>query len=517
MFRIKTDIRQYKCESREKVERLIRNWVIRPTDLIFDEDEQEWGPIGEHSAFVSTFAELAKRESEAEDTLVSEEAPPEKPPVARREDDPPDPPEPPEGVEPESASPDEITLMTEETLESILDEGEAPSRKDGGIETVETGAADGNSVGEQESGELEVDEPEETQPEETQPEAPRPSFDSGDARPEETDGAEQTDPEATSIDGREFTAEPATAAESEDEEQTDPEAASIDERPIDDQSPGSEATDPDATRPEEFSEDSNTAGRAGGRQEPDDDLLRDTDELGDEESVTRTPSGRHDAVDPAGTLADGDEEDSVGRHDLPEEIFATNEISESDGGESVGPGDELENGRTAHEANTGGADYADVEEALQKNAREARRQKQVDDEWDEILDRLRETDELSKEEIEEITKTRDQIAIGRDDGDDEVDDEEVPEEIEEYVSEGYGKQLPVEVGPSRRDVQLGLRHSEATEEEKDRVFPYPGPKREGEVEQHVYQLRASTDHSLKVILGVLGAVVVLIGVAVLFF
>jgi hypothetical protein len=516
MFRIKTDIRQYKCESRGKVERLIRNWVIRPTDLIFDEDKQEWGPIGEHSAFVSTFAELATRESEAEDTVVSEESPPDKPPVARREGEQPDPPEPPEGVEPESASPDEITVMTEETLESMLDEKERDSPGEGDIETVETGGDDDDSAGELQGGELEV-----AEPEETQPDAPKPSFELENQPRENHEEDEKTAPEATSRDRREVTAEPPSVEQSEDDEESTLEAT-----PIDGEQNGgepsaaeseAESTDPDVRRIKAFggeSPPSARAGRPGGGQASDEDLLRDTNEAEDKESMARTPSGRHDAVDPSGALVDGGEEDSVARHDLPEEIFATNEISESETDEPVEPG-RAEQG--AHEANTRGADYADVEEALQKNAREARRQKQVDDEWDAILDRLRETDELSKEEIEEITETRDQIAIGRDEGGDELDEEEVPEEIEEYVSEGYGKTLPVEVGPSRRDAQLGLRRSEASETEKDRVFPYPGPKREGEVERRVYRLRAPKDHSLKVILGVVGAVIVLVGLAVFLF
>ncbi len=516
MFRIKTDIRQYKCESREKVERLIRNWVIRPTDLIFDEDKQEWGPIGEHSAFVSTFAELAKRESEAEDTLVSEEAPPDKPPVARLESEQPDPPEPPDGVESESTSPDEVTVMTEETLESILDEGAEDSRADGEIETVETGATEGKSASELSSGESEV-----AKSEETQPEAPRPSFEPEDQSLDEPEGDEKTAPEATSIDGREFIEEPPSVEQSEEDEESALEATSREDRQTGEELSSAESeaepTDPDATRIEEFAGESEAVSRViggGGDQDVDDEFLRETEEVEDGDQVARTPSGRHDAVDPSGTLADGGEEEGVGRHDLPEEIFATNEISESEAEESVGPG----NGeQPTHEANPRDADYADVEEALQKNAREARRQKQVDDEWDEILDRLRETDELSKEEIEEITKTRDQIAIGRDEGDDEVDEQGVPEEIEEYVSEGYRKQLPVEVGPSRRDVQLGLRRSDVSDQEKDRVFPYPSPKREGQVERHVYRLRAPTDHSLKVIIGVVGAVIVLIGLAVFLF
>ena len=58
MFRIKTDIRQFNCETQEKVEKLIRNWVIRPTDLIYHKPEKSWSPIGEHTDFCALFESL---------------------------------------------------------------------------------------------------------------------------------------------------------------------------------------------------------------------------------------------------------------------------------------------------------------------------------------------------------------------------------------------------------------------------------------------------------------------------
>ncbi len=494
MFRIKTDIRQYNCESREKVERLIRNWVIRPTDLIFDDDKQEWGPIGEHSAFVSTFAELAKQETEAADTLVSEETPP----VARRgeeEGQDLDPPEPPEGVEPESASPDEITVMTEETVETVLDDEEAES--DGDISVVETREESGGRQEATAAAEAEPDE--QLDPEATQPDVPEstpgPADDEGGGEP---GGTEETEPEATSIDGREFEAKSSSdGGETVDEdEETEPEATSIDGRefaPEADHEKGGEESEPN-----------------------DEEELRDTDEVEDEEPSRRAPSGRHDGVDPAGTLR-GETAESIGRHDLPEEIFATNEINESADEEAEPAIDDLEGGNAGGAGDSEEAPYVEVEEALQENVRQARRQEHVDDEWDEILDRLRETDELSKEELEEITETRDEIAIGRDEGDEPLEDDELPDEIEEYVSEGYQKTLAIEVGPSRRDVQLGLRRSEASEADKDRVFPYPGPKKKGVVQREIYHLRAPSDHSLKVVVGVIGVVVLSITLAVLLF
>ncbi|MFP4599324.1 MAG: hypothetical protein ACLFVJ_13780, partial [Persicimonas sp.] len=72
MFHIKTDIRQYKCESEEKVERLIRNWVIRPSDLIYNADEKTWKPIGQHAAFDDIFAVIDQEEANEPDTIVTE-------------------------------------------------------------------------------------------------------------------------------------------------------------------------------------------------------------------------------------------------------------------------------------------------------------------------------------------------------------------------------------------------------------------------------------------------------------
>jgi hypothetical protein len=72
MFHIKTDIRQFKCESPEKVERLIRNWVIRPSDLIYNAQEKTWNPIGQHPTFDDIFAGIEQEEANEPDTVVTE-------------------------------------------------------------------------------------------------------------------------------------------------------------------------------------------------------------------------------------------------------------------------------------------------------------------------------------------------------------------------------------------------------------------------------------------------------------
>ena len=76
MFRIKTDIRQFNCETQEKVEKLIRSWVIRPTDLMLDEARQTWSPIGQREEFASIFEDI-KDLSDVEDMSAEEANTPE--------------------------------------------------------------------------------------------------------------------------------------------------------------------------------------------------------------------------------------------------------------------------------------------------------------------------------------------------------------------------------------------------------------------------------------------------------
>lgn len=640
MFRIKTDIRQYKCESREKVVRLIRNWVVRPTDLIFDDEEQEWGPIGEHSEFVSTFAELAKREEDVPDTVVSSELPPtdesegsesessepasdDESSVEEAGEQELEPPEPPEGIEENRAQPDEITVMTEETLDTLLEDGE---NSDGEIDVVETRGGGASKPDRPESVADSAPDHSLENREATKPEAPRPRLQ---ARREETDDVEtagddlaptpkegleadsdahesdestrvedpaETGPIAPSSDdtvesaieaGDSTTGEGASVSETSEEISTelagyedtdDVEPAGLEaaepkgdrreeeitrvevpdepvapnspqivagparahpnrhdrshsdhdeseDGPEESQPPTSEAAtnvrpgppasagtgesddvawpDPDSLRPDVSEADNGLAPGDSADGVGFGEDLRDTDEIDEEDDDDA--SWRNSE---SGSGVSSHEEGGAGkrgRHDLPEEMFATDRLEDAE--------DEDLSSRGRSDSQ----DYERVEEALQENARAAR-QRHVDDEWDEILQRLRETDELSKSEIEEITKTRDQIAIGRDEGEDDgVAGEEVPAELEEYVSEGYQKELPIPIGPTRRDLQLGLRRSKATSAAKDRVFPHPSPKREGEVQRRTFELVAGRDRSMEVILGVLGIVAFLILIALLAF
>jgi hypothetical protein len=71
MYRIKTDIRQFKCDTREKVEKLIRNWVIRPTDLLYHRDQKRWAPIGDSEEFEPIFQQIKDSSEDDEETVVT--------------------------------------------------------------------------------------------------------------------------------------------------------------------------------------------------------------------------------------------------------------------------------------------------------------------------------------------------------------------------------------------------------------------------------------------------------------
>ncbi len=71
MYRIKTDIRQFKCDTREKVEKLIRNWVIRPTDLLYHRDQKLWAPIGDSDEFEPIFQQIKDSSEDDEETIVT--------------------------------------------------------------------------------------------------------------------------------------------------------------------------------------------------------------------------------------------------------------------------------------------------------------------------------------------------------------------------------------------------------------------------------------------------------------
>ena len=169
MFRIKTDIRQYRCKDREKVERLIRNWVIRPSDLILDRESSQWLPIGEDPDFIGLFSSLDEAHQNQPATVVTERAADRAAadreatrsgPQRRNGSAPPfgilktrskepspnalQPPVAPEGVEGVTRDSDEITMMTNKTLDlldtrsnDLLDPPPSPPEDDQDLEPTE--------------------------------------------------------------------------------------------------------------------------------------------------------------------------------------------------------------------------------------------------------------------------------------------------------------------------------------------------------------------------------------------
>jgi len=374
MFRIKTDVRQYTCESRDKVVRLIRNWVIRPSDVIYNREADEWEPIGEHPEFVETFREMEKAEEGVAETVVTPDVDEtgEVDDGAKEGDDEtgdgdevtgndeetassgerPDPPTAPEGVTSgrEYADSDEITVMTEETLDSVLEE----------------------------------------QPEKD-----------GDAHGE-----------------------------------------------------------------------INAANRSEERRDDLGDDVPEGDESGDDEPVDDEEPLELDEV---GEEVEADEVTS--REDLPEEVFATDRMDKKPFIEETSAGGD---------SDASGNDRTDDPEEGPSSPEDSDAE-----EWDEILQKLRDTDELDGEELDRIEETREEIPLGRD----EPRDEEPTDQTAEYygASGGYDWEPPDYVAPTEADRTHGLTAESVSDERKDEVFPYPGPKQKGEVQTRTFSFGGSSE------------------------
>ncbi len=374
MFRIKTDVRQYTCESRDKVVRLIRNWVIRPSDVIYNREADEWEPIGEHPEFVETFREMEKAEEGVAETVVTPDVDEteaadagavegedeagdgdqvtggdeETAPSSQR----PDPPTAPEGVTSsrEYADSDEITVMTEETLDSVLeDQPEGDGEANGEI---------------------------------------------------------------------------------------------------------SAANRPDQRR-DDLSDDVSDQGESVSDESVDDEEPLELDEVGEEVETDEVTS----------------------REDLPEEVFATDRMDKKPFIEETSAGD--------------GSDAPDNDRTNDPDAGPSSPEDSDAEEWDEILQKLRDTDELDGEELDRIEETREEIPLGRD----EPRDEEPTDQTAEYygASGGYDWEPPDYVAPTEADWKHGLTAESVSDERKDGVFPYPGPKQKGEVQTRTFSFGDSSE------------------------
>jgi hypothetical protein len=495
MFHIKTDIRQYKCESEEKVERLIRNWVIRPSDLIYDAREDAWESIGEHAAFHQIFALIEKEEANEPDTVVTEapseiaaeyevapgteqadeahtddSRPDDSCPdeSSRLEDDEtmpipkPQPPEAPEGVEGLIRDSDEITMMTDKTLDMLREEADnAPEE-----------AADDDEMGD---------------------EAPLGRH----GLPEEvfvTDEIHREVLHSAVLDELGALDDEEDQNPPEDEDAEDDEITQLVER---DQYFDDDASDEDdADEDEEAGEDeadAQPADDAPADEEPDDDgdgkarwrIVMSQDDLGDEDAPEEDRGDEE--------LSDEDAEDAGAEKARPKKAGADpdrpldddeldemlNEAAALVGLNADASGDDSEED-SEEDSDLEGADAEDAEFADEEDA---------------------DVEEIDADALDPVD-------------DDEFDDEHQPRdraetpvhhvtESEAFVSDGYKIALPIDVSPSAEDLRLGLKHSRLGRQAKDAVFPHPKPKEPGQLEWREFDLDPPEprDHSLLLVAG----------------
>ena len=210
------------------------------------------------------------------------------------------------------------------------------------------------------------------------------------------------------------------------------------------------------------------------------DVAEADEELADESSVPDPVSGKK----------------RLGRHDLPEELFATNEISAPEVREKLEKMDELGELSDPSESSE-----TTNKKAVEKNgeAWNPRLQEDsgVDEAWDEIADSVSPGAEASspdeadsfddEDDLEEI----DDLEGIDDDDDDDFEGEDTGEpriDPRDFVSDGYKMPLPFKVGPTPDDVRRGLKVSRASRARKDRIYPVPEPKKLDEIHRRVFDL-----------------------------
>ncbi len=579
MFHIKTDIRQYKCESEDKVERLIRNWVIRPSDLIYNAAEKTWNPIGQHPSFNDIFAVIEQEEANEPDTVVTE-APSEI--AAEHEVEP--------GSELGDAASEEITGVREAPTEPEEDAAaSAPStifisdeglRADSDEITNVTEAPD-------EPDEAEAPADDEVTDVREDPRADAPAADDADDdRPESADAASDPQDEApappeapegveglirdsdeiTMMTDKTFEMLRAEAGKGGDiavaeapaaEETTDRVEREEVLEPADDAASGEHVgADAIAEEPTQLVDREEVLGEEASAPEPADEA--NSEETDSEETDSEeTDSEETDSEETDSEEASPDEEDdaeeapATGRHGLPEEVFVTDEIprqgvqqavidelgelEEEDDDEvtelideeqrkprwRIVMSDDLEEGSEPFEDDRAAdgepgetPDDAEADDAEADVEPEPADAVATDEELDEMLDEaaelvgLNESSEPVDIEVGELEPVDDDAPRAR-----ANTPVRAVKPAAEFVSEGYKLPLPVDISPSAEDIQLGLRHTRASRAVKDATFPYPQPKKPGELALREFDLdpEEPRDHSVAIVVGlVVGIVLVLI-------
>ncbi len=471
MFRIKTDIRQYRCKNREKVERLIRNWVIRPSDLIFDGDQREWNPIGDHPTFVDLFASLEEAHHNQPETVITDRAQYEeeeggdgavnggKAPGAgilrRAKVSPPKPSADVEGVIRDS---DEITIMTEKTFEMLQEEAEEGSTSESSEEITEI--------------------------------APRPTFDE-EHQSEDEEGADADEVTKVIVD-REQT------GESDSEEVT-----GVVERPS---GPSQKLV----------------IGNARGRH----DLPEDVFATAELPGTSRDEVPEADEDSPMGSASESRSRWNIVLDEMPEE--SEGELTEE---ERLALRDTADLDQTQLFDRSEVIDEGEQEESQEESVEpgewsaldpEAAGDEEEDGEDEEIDPDLRDTLDLTEEDPAGSLPEDDteKIVVAEAVGDFEVDDEALDtamdrleataidaraaaeEELEEIpvvevmavqnldmVSAGYSMEYPFPIEPSEEVVEKGMHRSMLPEKKRDRYLTRPIPKRPGEVTRNTFDLK----------------------------
>ncbi|MFW5968260.1 MAG: hypothetical protein ACOCV2_12115 [Persicimonas sp.] len=503
MYHIKTDIRQYRCESEDKVERLIRNWVIRPSDLIFHADEEAWKPIGQHPVFNDIFEGIELEESNEPDTVVTD------PPselAAEHEVEP--------GAEREEIDDRQTSEGDKETDElEASDSGAEDDEEPDSEEGEEVTQIVGDDGLEEESGAEEDEEVTQIVAEDG---------------PEEESGAEEGE-EVTQIVGDDGLEEESDAEEGEEvtqivgedglEEESDEHEEPASEAAADtqvDAPPRAEAKEND--EPPRIIEPPEPAGDVEG-------VARDSDEitLMTEETLERMREDVEEADAPeSSTVSEADEEpssleessqptdlsetsdlpevdsgesdeSSTGRHGLPEEVFVTDEIRHED----------VENDGGSQEAELG----AETSDSDGDPGREG-------DELDEMLDDAARLVGLGGVVDDPASDTGDDSAAVGTESDEHPDIEvEALPDPHELKKEAYRVSLPIDISPTPEDIRLGLKHSRLDRRQKDAVFPHPRPKKAGEIITRRYDLsaevRPARSDARWVVAALIGLVVVL--------
>ncbi|RAL23116.1 hypothetical protein DL240_09545 [Lujinxingia litoralis] len=480
MFRIKTDIRHYKCDSQAKVEKLIRNWVIRPADLLHDPSTERWAPIGEHPGFAPLFASLEEAHKNTPDTVVTARHVPSTPsrpvpasgilrPARRRAPLPeppaddldfPPPPEPPEGVEGVAHDASEITVMTERTLALLSEGAERQAPDEAPAPQAEPAAP---AIATRRLGRHDLPEDLFATAELTKPELnAQPRMDElgeldeeGFAGPDEVTELRELPPVER------FAAPDSDADDDALEELSDALeelSAATDDKGSDDESAALQDADDESdegtelANPLDETEEAPQQERAEAADEPHpQERSPEPSTASDDEPTLETRVASDDVLSPPPDEADKAQRESAGGRsrwnitvgDTPPD----DENAEDDALPAHDPDDDLI-----------------IAEAISPEL-------ELDEEaLDEALDDL----EKAASEASEL---------------DEVTVEALrPRQDLNFVSSGYAMELPIDIGPSPRMLELGLVRSTLPQNERDRRLPRPAPKKSGYRISHTFDL-----------------------------